>query len=163
MTRRYSLQMESVVPVQHLVGEDAELTRELQDLARQARDYIASFKWCLRVKDAYAGIAMPGVVGVFLFEIEPENPEVDTWTWVIVGDLPPAYITPEVARNPVEALEAYMAEMDAWVQAVIAGQSVADLIPVGVPPEQKFAGMLAIRLRLLREEVLEKGVGFLLR
>ncbi len=158
---QYHVQMDKLVAVERLEGEDLELTRELQDLAREARDYITSFKWCLSVRAGYAAIAIPGVVGVFLFQIEPAGPDVDACTWVIVGDLPPAYITPEVARNPVEALEAYIAEMDAWVEAVRGGRSVADLIPVNIPPETRFAEMLATRLRLLREEVVAKRVGVL--
>ena len=158
---RNHLELNKVVRVERLECEDPGLTRELQALAREARDYVTSFKWCRSVKATYAAIAIPGVVGVFLFQIDPAGPDVDACTWVIVGDLPPAYITPEVARNPVEALEAYIAEMDAWVEAVRGGRSVADLIPVNIPSETRFAEMLATRLGLLREEVVAKRVGVL--
>jgi hypothetical protein len=156
---RYGLQPDKLVSIEHLLGEDAEHTRELQALAKEARQYITSFGWCRHVKATYAGIVIPGVVGVFLFHIEPSGEDVDDWIWVIVGDLPPAYIAPQAAKTPAEAVEAYIAEMQAWVETVRQGRSVDGLIPVNVPPEPRFAEALAKRLRLLREEVLDKHVG----
>jgi hypothetical protein len=42
-------------------------------------------------------------VVVFLFEIIPSREDVDDKVWLIVGDLPPAYITAEDAPNPAAA------------------------------------------------------------
>src|SRR5919106_4193055 len=47
---RYGLQPDKLVSIEHLLGEDAEHTRELQALAKEARQYITSFGWCRHVK-----------------------------------------------------------------------------------------------------------------
>src|SRR5262245_29472793 len=115
-------------------GESPEETTGIQSLFNDARDYLEAFSWCARIREAYLGIAIAGVVGTFLFRIEPVGQGVDEWIWVVVGDLPPAYIALENAPNPACALDAYIGEMEKWVAAAKAGESVNDLIPVNVPP-----------------------------
>jgi hypothetical protein len=73
---------------------------------------------------------------------------------VIVGDLPPAYITVERVPNPASALDSYLGEMAAWVEAVRAGQPVDELIPVEttgggelLEPTAEHAEMLDTRLQ----------------
>lgn len=78
----------------------------------------------------------------------------DSWVWVIVGDVPPAYITCEDAKNPYEALDAYMGAMEEWVRAAQTGESVADLIPVNVPATPANAAMLDRRPKLIDEQIL---------
>lgn len=103
----------------------------------------------------YAEIAVAGVVGVFLCYIEPEAHEnVDEWLWVVVGDVPPAYLVTDDAPTSTGALEAYIVEMQTWVAAVNAGKSVDDLIPVSVPPTKEHAAMLQTRLAFLRSRIL---------
>ena len=100
-----------------------------------------------------------GVVGVFLFQIDPAQPDVDEWLWGIVGDFPSAYISSENANTPREALEGYVAETEAWVDAARQGQSVEELIPVNLAPTRENADALGQRLRLLRDDVLANRVG----
>jgi hypothetical protein len=76
--------------------------------------------------------------------------------WVIVGDVPPAYITVEDAPNPATALDAYIGAMQEWVDAARAGGSVADLIPVNVPPTVENAERLGRRLQFIDEEILSQ-------
>src|SRR5262249_27562849 len=114
---------------------------------------VRSFTWCKSVEESFAGIAIPGVVGVFLFRIEPVQSEVDSWLWVVVGDLPPAYLVVDDAPNPPCALKAYIDEMQRWVDAVKAGGSLEDVIPVNVTPTIEHARMLEQRLRFLAEEI----------
>lgn len=56
------------------------------------------------------------------------------WIWVIVGDLPPAYITTENNANPACALDGYITEMKEWVEAVRMGKPTSERIPVNAPP-----------------------------
>lgn len=146
----------TLLPAKNLRGEDEAQTRELRALFAEAEQYLLSFKWCSGIRESYAGLILPGVVGVFLFRIRPAKPGVDEWIWVVVGDLPPAYLTAELSYSVVEALEAYVAEMQAWVDAVRKGDSVERLIPVNVAPTLEFADMLDTRLRLLREDVINE-------
>jgi hypothetical protein len=123
-------------------------------MLKEATDYLDSFKWCRQIVESYVGIAVPGVVAVFLSRIIPNQPDVDEWLWLIVGDLPPAYITTEDAPNPATALDAYIGAMEKWVDAARSGKPVDGLIPVNVPPTKEYADMLAKRLRLLDAEIL---------
>lgn len=146
--------MTKLTLVKELAGEDAEETEELQALARKAEQFITSFSWCSVVERAYAGIVIPSVIGTFLFEIEPTTPDVDRVLWVIVGDVPPAYLVVDEALNPALALKQYVELMSEWVKAVEEKRSVEDLIPVNAAPTQEYAAMLRSRLAFLRDRVL---------
>lgn len=136
---------------------DAESDDERQRVFRlleEARSYTNGFEWCKAIQREYIGIAVGGVVGVFLFEIEPSRADVDEWIWVIVGDLPPAYITTDDAPNPAAALDAYIGAMEEWVGAVRNGDSVDELIPVNAAASPEVALMLESRLEFLDEKIL---------
>lgn len=100
--------MSKVVPVSSMKGEDAEETSELKKLLEEATAYLKSFSWVRGIRAAYLGIGVDKILGVFLFEIVPSRSDVDDKLWVIVGDVPPAYITAEDAPNPATALDAYI-------------------------------------------------------
>jgi len=91
-----------------------------------------------------------------LTRIEPARDGIDEWVWVIVGDVPPAYITAEDAPNPACALDGYIGAMDGWVRAVLTGGSVDGLIPVNVSPSPENAKRLEARLRFLDGEILAR-------
>lgn len=137
-----------------LSGDDPQETQELRKLAKRAEDYLASFSWCGAIKKSYVGIAEAGIVGVFLFQIHPSQPDVDEWLWVVVGDIPTAYLVTDDAPDPESALEAYISEMRAWTEAVERGDPVDDLIPVNVPPTKKYGEMLKVRLDFLAKNLL---------
>jgi hypothetical protein len=86
--------------------------------------------------------------------IVPAEESVDEWIWVVVGDVPSAYIATQAADTPGAALDAYIGAMEEWVEAARSGSSVADLIPVGVPPTEQYAELLARRLEFLDREIL---------
>ena len=154
MTLKSKIDFSKVVPASRLKGEDEQETTELKKMLREASTYLESFRWCKTIKAAYMGIGIAGVVGVFLFRIQPAKPDVDEWVWVIVGDLPPAYITVEDAPNPASALDAYIGAMEGWVKAAKTGKSVEDVIPVNVPATRENAEQLESRLRFLDREIL---------
>ena len=122
----------------------------------EARDYLTFYDWCLDISEMYTGIYHAGIVGVFLFKIKPSKPEIDEWLWIIVGDLPPAYITCEESPNAACALDSYIGAMQEWVEAAESGNSVANLIPVNVPATRENAEALKTRLKLLDERVLNE-------
>lgn len=150
-----------VVPTAEFVGEEDEETALVGELLATAHDFIESFTWCIAVRESYVGLAIGGVVGVFLLRIEPTEEDVDDWLWVAIGDIPPAYLVLDGAPNPASALDAYIGEMELWVEAVSKGEPVDDVIPVlnaggaeSLDPTREHAEMLASRLRFLRERVL---------
>lgn len=129
---------------------------EVPDYLLEARSFLRFFKWCKEIREEYVGIFIDGVVGVFLFRITPSRADVDEWIWVIVGDIPPAYLTCESCPNPATALDGYIGAMSEWVEAADVGASVAKLIPVNVPATRENAKMLRKRLAFLNDRVLDK-------
>lgn len=129
--------------------------KEAEKMFRDAQAWLNKFGWVRSLSSAHVGYVIPGVLGVFLVEIEPASEDVDRWNWVIWGDVPPAYISPEFASTPDEALEAYVAELQAWVDAVKAGEPTDELIPVDTVPTAKNADLLQKRLRFISDKVLK--------
>lgn len=127
---------------------------EIDSYLRDAKNYLSYYDWCKEIREEYVGLFVPGIVGVFLFRISPGRPEVDEWLWVIVGDLPPTYLTCDKCPNPATALDGYIGAMSEWVDAASSGMSVAELIPVDVPATPENADLLRKRLDYLDQRVL---------
>ncbi|HEX4320995.1 MAG TPA: DUF4826 family protein [Acidobacteriaceae bacterium] len=136
-----------------IVGDSAEDTALLRGMATEAKEFLSRNDWCKSIEQLHFAYGIGGVIGVFLFKIVPNSPDVDKCLWVIVGDLPPAYIVTEDNPRAADAIEAYCSEMEAWVEAVEMGESVEELIPVNVPATADFANQLKGRIEFLRDEV----------
>lgn len=134
----------------------SEVHDDIVGMLDEARDFLEFYDWCSAILAEYVGFVYPGIVGVFLFKIKPSKPGVDEWIWVIVGDLPPAYLTCDGCRNPAAALDGYIGAMNEWVEAAEAGKSVKNLVPVNVPASPKNADMLKVRLKFLDENILSE-------
>lgn len=145
-----------LVPVEQMRGDSQRDTELLQQMLKEAEAYLRSFEWCKSIAETYFGLGIGGVVAVFLFRIEPAKEGVDEWLWVVVGDLPPAYLVTDGNPIPVSALEAYVEEMQAWVTAVEVGKSVDELIPVNLPPSHENAKELKQRLTFLTTKVIPR-------
>jgi hypothetical protein len=137
---------------EEIEGDDEKESQELLGLFERAKRFISKFSWCKKIDESYFGFGLDAIVGVFLFKIEPRLIGVDEWLWVIVGDLPSAYIVTHASPDPASAVSAYVTEMRRWIDAVKAGKSVSQLIPVNAPPTNEFAQMLETRLSWLEEE-----------
>ena len=127
---------------------------ELKSLADSAATYLSNQSWCRSIQSSYLGYAVPAVLGVFLVRIVPARAGVDDMLWVVVGDLPPAYLVCEGNPTWLEALEGYVFEMERWVAAVRSGGPFEDVIPVRVERTLEHADKLAGRLRFIRDEIL---------
>ena len=119
----------------------------------RATKYLASYNFCAGIKEAYVAMLYPGILSMFLFKIDNKS-TFGEWVWVIVGDIPPAVFSTSVGRTPGMVLDAYLGEMDEWVEAVHSGKPVDDLIPVNAPPTKEFADMLLGRLEFIGEKIL---------
>jgi len=129
---------------------------DFQNMLTEARNEISFYDWCLDIVESYVGIFYAGIVGVFLFRIKPSENEIDEWIWIIVGDLPPIYITADESPNAACALDSYIGAMGEWVKAAENGESVAELVPVNVPATEENAKNLKIRLTTLDENILSQ-------
>lgn len=137
-----------------VVGEDAEETDLLLELGRKAVGYVSEQNWCSRVLEARLGLGVGGIVGVFFVTIEPLG-EVDANIWVIVGDLPFAYLVPDASTTAEDALATYCALMEQWIDAVNAGSGLEGVFPIDAPATQPNADALRTRVEFLRREVLK--------
>ena len=145
-----------LVPVEKMRGDDLQDTHLLNGMLEEATNFIRGFEWSGEIRGRWLGLGVGGVVAVFLFELAPASPEVDSRLWVVAGDLPPAYLVLDDAPTARDALERYVEAMSLWVEAAQAGEPVDDLIPVNVPATPANADLLAGRLAFLRENFLDE-------
>ena len=148
------VEREKLIPIERMIGEDDQETSEFQELHEQARRYIGGFKWCAGIRNVYFGLGAAHIVGVFYFEITPASPKIDSALWVVMGDIPPAYLVTDDAPNAARALDGYIIEMRRWVEAVKEGEPLTGVIPVNAPATMEYAKMLESRLEFLASEIL---------
>ena len=138
-----------------MIPEARIINPEVRALAERARSYVDRFAWCDKVTGCDLGFAIAGVLGVFRVELQPAGAGVDPSVWVVVGDVPPAYIAYDAGDTWQDALRGYTHEMKAWADAVRAGESTRDLIPVDAAPTALNVDMLSSRLAFIRERLLD--------
>jgi hypothetical protein len=134
-------------------GDDEEETFLLQKMSRDAEAYLRSFSWCEDVRSSFFGGGVGGVIAVFLFNIRTKRPEVGSWIWIVVGDIPSAYLPLQDAKSPAEVFKTYLWGMSKWVEYARSGAKQPagrDVPPVNVPPTPEWAETLERRLNSLR-------------
>ena len=119
-----------------------------------ANAYLNSFKWAGVQRRFWVAECIPGVMAMFLVELNPAKPGIDPYVWVIVGDLPPAYLSTVYVRSPRAALDGYIAELLAWVEAVEQGKPIDGLMPINGAPTRENALALKTRISFLDQKVL---------
>ena len=148
------VEMERLTPIEKMSGDSKKDTLLLKEMAGEAREFLLSFKWCRNIRRSWFGWGVGGVCAVFFFEIDPSSKNVDQWLWVIVGDLPPAYLVVDTSPAPLAALANYVGLMQEWADAVKDKRPVNDCIPVNAPATREYAGLLQRRLDFIRKEFL---------
>jgi len=138
--------------VRRFVPQDEE--EGCDQLFDKANVFLDSFAWASNRKNLWVADCIPGVLGIFLVELDPQGRDIDQYIWVVVGDLPPAYLSSEYAKSPKDALDGYMGEMLAWVEAVEKGEPTDELIPNNGAPTLANAKTLRSRLEFLGREIL---------
>lgn len=151
---RFRIDLEKLTPFEQFVATHEQDRAELYERLAEASAELNFYNWCDRIESVHVGLFYPGIVSVFLMSIETRFEDVDKAMWVIVGDLPPAYITCDNAPNAACALDAYIGAMKEWAEAAVQGDSVAQLIPVNVPATPEMAERLMRRLIVLEESIL---------
>jgi hypothetical protein len=106
--------MTKVVITADMARDSVKDTALLKEMLTEASRYLASFPWCGEIEKTYFGLGVGGIVAVFLFRVAPSQPNVDEWLWVVVGDVPPAYLVTDGAPNPACALKVYIGLMKEW-------------------------------------------------
>jgi hypothetical protein len=147
------LDMSRVTPEGQMTGDDPDETAELQRMLRRAQSYVEHFPWCPTIMEKYLGVGIGGVLSLFLFRFSRQIGDGNDWLWVVVGDLPSAYIAVAEAPDPASALESYCELMEGWAIAVRNGSSLADVFQVDAAPTEEHAQMLLSRTKFIRDEV----------
>jgi hypothetical protein len=140
-----------VVPLAQMKGDTEEDTRLLWAMASGAADYLRSFPWFEKIRSAYFGDGVGGIVGVFLFHVEPSTSEMDEWLWVVFGDISPALLPIDRSKKPSQALEFYVSEMSKWVELAKQGRSSTKIIPVLLAATPENAAAVESKLKVLQE------------
>ena len=128
--------------------------KEIKKLSEEAYNYLKQQAWCKEVEEGWLAEGWGYILGIFLFRINPSSKNVDDYVWIVVGDIPPAYIDIESAQTIEEVLKSYILIMRDWTHAVLNKLSLTESFPVAVDPSEKMANMLNRRLDLLESEIL---------
>jgi hypothetical protein len=152
------------VPSANIAGDDEEDTALLRTMSEEAKAYICSFSWCKNALDSYFGGGVGGIFAVFLFHIRPGRSDVDPWIWIVVGDIPPAYLPLSDCKSPADVFRSYVRGMRRWIEFARDGRPDApparDIPPVNVPRTPEWAEKLNQKLHgliLLVEPFFEEG------
>ncbi len=139
----------SLIPAAKIKSDDAVDTRLLRKMSEEARRYISSFSWCDSVIDSYFGGGVGGIFAVFFFHIEPSRRGINPWIWIMVGDIPPAYLPLDDCSSPAEAFKTYILGMSKWVELARKGKTGTarqGVPPVNVPATPEWAEKLNQKL-----------------
>ena len=148
------LPVSGVVPIAKMRGQDDDETERLRKMEAAVREFLSHFDWCDTIRELYFGDGIGDVFAVFLAQIASARQSIDEHLWVVVGDLPPAYLVTDDCRNPKEALEGYIWEMRKWVALARQGQTSRNVIPVNVPATPEGAEALERRLDALEQKII---------
>jgi hypothetical protein len=148
------LPVTGVIPISQMIGEDREDTNLLNGMSERAQAFLSSFSWCVSINQFYFGCGIGGVFAVFFAHLQPSRPAIDDFLWVVVGDLPSAYLVVDSSTTPSQAMSAYIAAMRRWAKLAKKGKTSRNVIPVNVPATPEWAEALEGRLKMLEQEIL---------
>ena len=141
-----------LIPAEEIIGNDEQDTRLLHDMLRGAREYISSFSWCSTILSAHFAGGFGGIFAIFFFNIRPNRTGVDPWIWIIIGDIPPAYLPITDCISVTEVFRTYIAGMKKWVELAKNGTSGTPeqgVPPVDLPASPENAEIIDRRLNTL--------------
>ncbi len=125
------------------------------ELCNEAYAFLDNKDCCDAIIKSWWGDNWEDMIGVFLFEIVPNEEEDLKYSWVVVGDLPTAHIREIEIKDEIEAIGRYVDLMKEWIDAVYSKKDTSSLIKINVPPEKEWADALAGRINIICEFILE--------
>ena len=126
-------------------------------MAREAMDYITSFRWCPQIEAMYLAHGVGGIIALFLAQLSQRIAGMDDRLWIVVGDLPSAYMVVEPDDSPPDALERYCGLMEDWIAAVRDKRDLGEVYPVAAKPTAENADLLESRVGFLLAEIIPRA------
>ena len=144
-----------MIPVDNLAISKLEFKSDIINLANEAAAYLKEFKWCREILNGFLATEFGYLFCVFYFEIIPtQGSDADKYIWVIVGDIPPAYIDTISAPTVRDAIVCYCDIMEDWINNVDNSISVEECYPINAPATKEYADMLRTRIVLVKNDLL---------
>jgi len=137
-----------------ITGDSSEDTQLLRGMAVSARQYLLSFRWCPPVEQLRLAYGIGDVVAVFYVDFPRPIESGDTSLWVVVGDLPSAYLVTDEIDSPRVALESYCSLMDDWISAALGATHLDSAFPVAIAPTRENVESLKTRIEYLRKIII---------
>ena len=144
------------IPVRSMRRDDGEDATLLRGMLVTAETYLRSFSWCGHILSSFFGGGVGGVLAVFLFKIQPDRPDVGSWIWVVVGDIPSACLPLEGCASPADVFERYTRGIGKWVELARAGRRATaedGVPPINLPATPEWADKLERSLQLVTLKV----------
>lgn len=153
------MDLNALTPETGRLSDDPTDDAIIRDMIKDAKLYLRSYRWCPPIAQVLVGYAVPNVIAALLVRFSRPIQDKDEMLWVIVGDLPSAYLVIDQARDAAAAIRVYCDLMDEWIDSVKTGRVGDDCIyPVKAPRDSQHAEMLATRIRFIREKILPRIV-----
>src|SRR5436189_3373849 len=103
--QKKQLSIDTMINIEQIRQSDVEHKQEVIEQAEEAKRYLNSFSWCKRIISGSLAQSFGYILCIFFFEIEPtKNGGADDKLWIIVGDLPSAYLDTIEYKTPHDAL-----------------------------------------------------------
>ena len=146
-----------MIDIEHIHQSNVEYKDEVIKQAEEAKRYLNSFSWCREITSGSLVRSFGYILCIFLFEIEPtKDSGADDKLWVIVGDLPYAYLDIIEYKTPYDALDFYCHLMEEWIDHVKTGKFLEEYYPVNIQPTLEHANMLDTRIQLIKHDFLQQ-------
>jgi len=143
-----------LIPTEKMSGETTEDTKLLRAMLHKAEEFMRSYKWCPEISQRYLGFGVGGIVAVFLFRFREKIANTDDLLWVIVGDLPSAYVVVDRAPDARAALAIYCDLMAAWAGAILQHTPLDAVFPVKAEATEQNARQMESRIDFLKTEII---------
>lgn len=98
--------------IDDLPSSGIEYIDELKELSKEVIIFVGGLIWCNRIVDVKFDRGWGYIMAVFYVTIERTSKNIPSQLWVVVGDLPPAYIDVDDNPNGACAIDSYVMEME---------------------------------------------------
>lgn len=139
-----------------IAGDSDRDSALLREMAVEAKEYITSFRWCPPLDAMYLAHGVGGIVAIFLAEFSQEIGGADDKLWVVVGDLPSAYLVVEPEDDPANALERYCELMEDWIAVVRDNGNLGRVYPVAAAATAENSELQERRVAFLLAEIIPR-------